>query len=584
MRLFQLITALVLLSLTVPSCGHSQPVQPVKVSVADTLKPWQRRPDSIPTTYFDPPLQRPVSLSGSFAEPRSNHFHGGIDLRIGGEVGENVYAPADGWVSRVKVSPWGGGKTLYITHPNGIRTVYMHLDDFCGEMANYVLSFQYSHHTFVLDEEFPVGKYPVRRGQLIAHAGNTGGSGGPHLHYETRYAYNDEPFNPLYLGLPYSDAVLPVVRGVRVYGADGKAVAAKAGQTVNVPAGRCYLGICASDVSETGTTGRNGIESIELYCDDSLFWTYCVRSYLYEETRAINAIIDYAEYRRSGMAYFLSRRLRGDPSPHSRPVSADGYLTLALGEDYNMRYVVRDTKGNATEMAFTIHAATPSLQAVAANTQAPAGVSASVPVTYFKKTQLRDSSFQAVLEANTAYDNDWLDLSEVAYNNMLSVGYKLRLRVNDLPPSMSYTIRIAAPPAGSALRDRMIIVHIDGSKTTALATRREGDWLVANPRVFGTFAVTSDTEAPKCRPVNFATGKPVNKNDLRVKITDNLSGIEDYNCYINGQWVLAEFDGKTATLIMSPRSFLHQGNNTLRVVLHDAAGNETVAEYNILAN
>ena len=497
MRLFQLITALVLLSLTVPSCGHSQPVQPVKVSVADTLKPWQRRPDSIPTTYFDPPLQRPVSLSGSFAEPRSNHFHGGIDLRIGGEVGENVYAPADGWVSRVKVSPWGGGKTLYITHPNGIRTVYMHLDDFCGEMANYVLSFQYSHHTFVLDEEFPVGKYPVRRGQLIAHAGNTGGSGGPHLHYETRYAYNDEPFNPLYLGLPYSDAVLPVVRGVRVYGADGKAVAAKAGQTVNVPAGRCYLGICASDVSETGTTGRNGIESIELYCDDSLFWTYCVRSYLYEETRAINAIIDYAEYRRSGMAYFLSRRLRGDPSPHSRPVSADGYLTLALGEDYNMRYVVRDTKGNATEMAFTIHAAT---------------------------------------------------------------------------------------PAGSALRDRMIIVHIDGSKTTALATRREGDWLVANPRVFGTFAVTSDTEAPKCRPVNFATGKPVNKNDLRVKITDNLSGIEDYNCYINGQWVLAEFDGKTATLIMSPRSFLHQGNNTLRVVLHDAAGNETVAEYNILAN
>lgn len=569
---------LLILIFMMPSCVRSQ--QPDATPAPAAPKPWEVRPDSMPVGYFDPPMHRPVSLSGTFAEPRPNHFHSGIDLRIGGEIGEKVYAPADGWVSRVKVSPWGGGKTLYITHPNGYRTVYMHLDEFCGAVANYVLSYQYTHRTFELDEELPEGKYPVRRGQLIAFAGNTGGSGGPHLHYELRYAYNDEPLNPLYKGLSYVDEVVPVIRGVRLYSGDGTVanVPLAGGKTPLQVRGRCYAGICASDVSEAGSSGRNGIERIQLYIDDTLFWTYQVTSFLYDETRAINAIIDYPEYKRSGMAFFLTRRLRGDPSHHSRPVSGDGFFTVEPGKSARLRYVVTDTKGNAKDMSFTVTGA--AYQDEPDGEEPPTAASA-VAVAHFKKARLQSADCVAEVEAGTVYDNDYLELSTSRDSRLLSPAYSLQLRYNNIPPAHAYTLRLAMPAAGSRLRDRMVIVQVDGNKVSAVTTRAEGDWLVAKPRSFGVFGIMSDTEAPKVRPVNFTDGKAMPKGLLKVKISDNLSGVATYNCYINDQWVLAEFDGKNALLTISTRGFVRQGDNTFRVVLRDAAGNESETVYSL---
>ena len=146
----------------------------------------------MPQDYFIHPVKLPLSLSATFGEIRSNHFHGGLDIRIGGKIGEPVYAAADGYVSRIKITPYGGGKHIYITHPNGLRTVYMHLND----------------------------SIPVSQGQLIAHAGNTGSSGGPHLHYEIRYADNDQPINPLYFGIEYNDPVPPTIVNIKLYPAD----------------------------------------------------------------------------------------------------------------------------------------------------------------------------------------------------------------------------------------------------------------------------------------------------------------------------------------------------------------------------
>ena len=164
-----------------------------------------------PTNYFKHPIQLPVSMSGDFGEIRSNHFHSGLDLRTGGKEGIKVYAPADGYVSRINISAYGGGKVLYITHPNGYKTVYMHLSAFCGDIGKVVRRYQYEHQTFTMDINLSPDSLPVKQGQLVALTGNTGGSGGPHLHYEIRYAENDQPINPLYFGVPYSDPITPTI-------------------------------------------------------------------------------------------------------------------------------------------------------------------------------------------------------------------------------------------------------------------------------------------------------------------------------------------------------------------------------------
>lgn len=160
-----------------------------------------------------------MEFSASFAELRPNHFHSGMDMRIGKSEGEPVYAPADGYVSRVSISPWGGGQVLYITHPNGYRTVYMHLHDFAGDIGKWTRDYQYSHRVYAFDAS-PRDTIRVKKGQLIAHAGNSGSSGGPHLHYDIRYAHNDQPVNPLYFGLPYEDNIKPTIRDIKVYPAE----------------------------------------------------------------------------------------------------------------------------------------------------------------------------------------------------------------------------------------------------------------------------------------------------------------------------------------------------------------------------
>ncbi|MBR4804144.1 MAG: peptidoglycan DD-metalloendopeptidase family protein, partial [Bacteroidales bacterium] len=170
-----------------------------------------------PQNYFISPINLPLQPSGTFGEFRSNHFHSGLDLRVGGVVGEPVYAVGDGYVSRIKVSGYGGGKIVYITHPNGFKSVYMHLNNFCGKIADWVNKYQYSNQTFDLDVDLAPDVLPVHSGDQIANAGNTGGSSGPHLHFELRYADNDKTINPLLFGYYMKDNTAPEIHDIRIY-------------------------------------------------------------------------------------------------------------------------------------------------------------------------------------------------------------------------------------------------------------------------------------------------------------------------------------------------------------------------------
>ncbi len=547
-------------------------------------------PTLFPKDYFASPLQRPMEFSASFAELRPNHFHSGVDMRIGAKIGEPVYAPADGYVSRVNISPWGGGKVLYITHPNGYRTVYMHLEDFVGDIGAWIHNYQHNHRVYSFDASLPKDSLRVTKGQLIAHAGNSGSSGGPHLHYEIRHADNDQPINPLYFGLIYEDNIRPVIRGIRLYAAEEGATVAGQRSSADVPlstsgdtltvCGKFYTGIYATDISK-GSPGKNGVESIQLFVDDTLYFSYSVPSFLFEETRAMNAIIDYPHYHRTRQPYILTRRLRGNRNNFCRVRDDRGILSFAEGSCHRLRYKVRDYKGNLAMHSIVVRAlATP----VADSDSTPlAGIDRrGVPVSYFKRNVIEQPGLMAQLEAGTLYDNDVMLYNVATHKSLLSPLHTITLQQHDIPPHKSYTLRLLLPAMqDTTLIDKLIIVCIDGSRINALATRRHGDYLEAHPKTFGSFGIAIDTVPPTVRAVNF---KPTQRcpGELRVKVRDNLSGINEYHCFINGTWVLAEYDGKNTTLHIASGTHLRPGKNEMLLQVTDAAGNRTDTTFTLL--
>ena len=146
------------------------------------------------------PVKIPVYLSATFAEIRTNAFHAGVDIRTQGVEGKEVFAVADGYVSRIGVSPFGYGKVLYITHDDGFTSVYAHLSKFNKKIGEFVKMKQYENKSFSQNILLEEDVFPVKRGDFLGFTGNSGGSGGPHLHYEIRYTDTQEPVNPLFFG------------------------------------------------------------------------------------------------------------------------------------------------------------------------------------------------------------------------------------------------------------------------------------------------------------------------------------------------------------------------------------------------
>ena len=170
-----------------------------------------------PKDYFRSPLDVPLHLAGNFGELRNNHFHAGIDIKTGGVEGKKVYASADGYVSRIKVEHKGYGKIVYIDHPNGFTTTYAHLKSFSEKLDSLVKKEQYLHESFPINWYPDSGLIPIKKGELIALSGNTGGSGGPHLHYEIRETESEHALNVLLFGMPIKDNIKPIIKGIRIY-------------------------------------------------------------------------------------------------------------------------------------------------------------------------------------------------------------------------------------------------------------------------------------------------------------------------------------------------------------------------------
>ena len=322
---------------------------------------------SYPKGYFRYPLDIPAKLNANFGEMRPNHFHMGLDLFTQKRENLPVYAAADGYVARVKIEPGGFGRAIYLNHPNGFTTLYAHMNDFMPELEQYLKRKQYEKESWMIELELTPNSFPVKKGQLIGYSGNTGGSQGPHVHFEIRETATEKCLNPLLFGFSMPDNVPPDLVRIAVYDRNQstyeqspavysvvrKGAFYQTSGTIKVNSDKVALALQATD-RMTGVPNPNGIFSVALFEGSKQLGGFVIDRVGYDETRYLNAHIDYKTKLSGGSYLQYVFPLDGDKLGIYQNNPAEKYISLKDTAVHAFRLVVKDPNGNLAEARFSL--------------------------------------------------------------------------------------------------------------------------------------------------------------------------------------------------------------------------------------
>ena len=535
--------------------------------------------NTYPLVDFRPPLDIvPPALAGSFGELRGNHFHSGIDFRTNQREGYPVYAIADGYVSRIRVQNSGFGQALYLTHTNGYTSVYGHLSRFSPKIADAVKSISYQKKTFEMDEYPPADQFPVHKGDVIAWSGNRGSSGGPHLHFEIRDSKTENTINPQLFGIQIPDDIPPVIYSVYLYKLNKKTfneytpkqnfqVTGGAGKyrlaaNTIIVSGEVGFGITTTD-RHNGNSGLNGVYSIELLLDGKTVFTSALERFAFENSKGINSHIDYPAFMTSRRSIQKSFVDPGNPMKIYYNLVNNGRIDLTDQELHEMKYIVTDSKGNKSVLNFTVKSDGKTIS----TPDEPDGI----PFFYNKENEFSTESVKVVMPKGTLYNNLNL-IYKVKPRPVRGAYSEIHQIHNNLTPlHVGFDLWIKADASLGNLKDKAVIVSTGGSSQGGVF---DNGYVKATARNFGSYYIAVDTVAPTIVPVNILEGRNMSGiPKMLFKIRDNLSGIKSFNGYIDGNWVLMEFDTKTATLWHSFDNHTGQGKHQLRLEAEDMKGN-----------
>jgi hypothetical protein len=544
-----------------------------------------------PKNYFRSPVDFQILLAGSFGEVRKNHFHSGIDIRTEGVTGKPVRAVADGYISRVNVSPVGFGKALYITHPNGYTSVYGHLQGFNSLIGGWVKAQQYKQESFEADIAVQPGVLSVKKGDIIAYSGNSGSSGGPHLHFELRDAATQETINPLLFGLPVRDLIPPRIYSIKIYpygenslvnlagnplflnvsGSDGNYFI-NAKDTIKV-SGNIFFGIQAFDfMNDSGM--KNGVTIIELRIDTALCFYQHLERFAFSETRYVNSVIDYPAFIRSDQKIQRSFIAPNNKLSIFGKAAQKGVVNFSDSKPHKVEYVVKDIFGNTSRCSFWVKSHPP------------------IPAGRYKE-KIAEGTLFSCKSVNKFSNSDLLlELPQDALYEDLDFHYsssapvkgsysKVHHLQDEYTPIQSLcTLSIKAKGLPEKLRSKALIVKVaENGKFSARAGKWEDGHVITQIREFGDYTISVDTIPPVIRAVNILPGKKLTKQKtIAMKISDDLSGVKTYRGTLNGKWILMDYDAKSQLLTYQFDERLQAGKNDFKLVVKDGVGNETVYE------
>lgn len=541
-----------------------------------------------PTGYFRSPIDFTPSLSGTFAEIRTGHFHSGIDYRTQSVEGKPVYAAADGFVSRIRISPVGFGKAIYIEHPNGYTTVYAHLRNFASEIQQYIIAEQYKRESFDVDLYPEPRSIRVKKGDVIAFSGNSGSSSGPHLHFEIRHTHNQNPVNPKLFALNIRDDIPPVMQALKIYpassnstidgsnqskiyeltGANGKYWLSN-DQPIRI-AGDVAFGIQAYDMHNHSNL-RNGFAIMNIFIDDTKVFAYRVDEFAFDETRYVNAVIDYEELIRSKRRFIQTRILPNNPLNIYPLVQNSGIFTFAEVGNRVVKIETEDAAGNKAVLQFRVSSMKPAF-----SYQATDNDENKILFRYNQVNKFQTDNLYLEIPPMALYDDIWFGYKAEAGAAPLIAGMH---HIHNIytPVHKAYTLAIKPEVSDRKIMEKSVIVRRDdkGNWISEGGSYKDG-YVTTTTRNFGIFSVMADTIPPRITPVNISNNKNISQqNEVRIKISDALSGIRSYRGTMNGKWILMDYDAKNELLVYEIDDRTTKGTNHFRLVVEDNVGNRS---------
>jgi hypothetical protein len=547
--------------------------------------------DSLPK--FGSPLEIPLILSGNFAELRRNHFHTGIDIKTLGVEGQRVVAAEGGVVSRINVSPYGYGKAIYIDHPNGYTTVYAHLKSFSPKVDAVLKAEQYRQESFKVDFK-PEEPLEVTRGEFIALSGNSGGSGGAHLHFEIRNTATERAQNPLKFEFAIEDDIPPRIRGLRfhpltdttlingkneamsfvVSGDKGK-YNLKAGEKIEVY-GAFGLSLHTLDFLNAASN-KCGIYNLELTVDGKQICNQSFDEIDFSTSRHINCYKDYDAYRKNSWHYHKSFKEPGNALEiyHPEPPN-DGVMHFTTAGTHQALYQSVDAYGNISELPFSF-----------TSLAAPNGPMPPVEPydAYFFFN--RDNSFE--------YRNDFsMNIPSGALYRDLRFQFSVQMQTdvtcspfylvhNDMVPlDKNMVLEFTLGQKALQIKDKLLAARYPTAGGPSYITGTvEGDKFKIQTRDFGKYTLIADTIAPKVIPEKYAAGGKVSAGTpIGFTIADDVSGIGKHEARLNGKWILMEYEPKQKRIWCYVRDVpFVKGENVMELKVTDQCGNTTTGVY-----
>lgn len=529
------------------------------------------------------PMDIPVLLSGNFGELRSNHFHSGIDFKTQGVEGKPIHSVQDGYVSRISVSPWGYGNGLYITHPDGTTTVYGHLQKFSQKITAYLKEKQYEQESFNVNLSLTPDELPVKEGELVALSGNTGSSGGPHLHFEVRDTETEEPMDPIeYYKDLIKDTQAPKIQGIMVYSMPGKGVVngsrrklelkpvtAKNGKqtlTGKIEAwGEIGLAVKGYDYMDN-TSNIYGIKDITLTTDSQVIFHSNLDRFAFDESRYLNSFTDFEEWKEHRSFYIKSFV---DPGNRLRFIESlnHGILTIDKPRTYHLTYQLADAFGNTTQLSIQIE-----------------GKEQPIPEVDTENTELfhwwSDNRFGAkgirlTIPKGNLYDDLYFRYSVKEDSTALGATHILHNKPVAFHKSAKLSLRLQTDTLEN--KQQYGIVRLQNGRRLWTGGVYRNGWVDADIKEMGSYTLGQDLVPPTITPLNPATW--VSKQAIALRLSDNLSGVQTYRGEIDGQYVLFEMNSKSVITYHFDKERLARGKHTLKLVVTDACGNQSTYTY-----
>ncbi len=533
---------------------------------------------NLPEDYFQNPLDVPIVLAGTFGELRSNHFHSGLDIKTQQREGLEVKASAEGYISRIKIQHYGYGKALYLQHPNGYTTVYGHLQKLAPKLKEYLRKQQYQKESYEI-ELFPEpGELKVEQGELIAYSGNTGGSGGPHLHFEIRDG-SQRPMNAQMFGLDVADSREPLVQGLFAYpiGDDAHVNNSQNRQKLRLipqndgtyttgeveACGEIGFGISTVDQQDMAYN-HNGVFKIEASLNGDQVFEMDFDKFSFSETRHLNQLIDYEYYANNRNRVQKLYRDPGNPLSIYGELDSEGKLNIKDSLDYQYTIRVTDIKGNEKLVRIPIKGR------ISDNIKKRELVETDYLASASEGFSAKGNIMDVYIPAGSLYKDAYLDIN---FSEDI-----LEVHRDEIPLHKSFTVGFDVSKYPAEEREQLFIARLsDNGKPIYSSTNKKGNRFTTGTRTFGKYFIAKDSIAPKVSPVNFYDGQWISNNETpKEKISDDLSGIDAYRATVNGKFILMEYEYKNNTLThYFSDNVLTETENNLKVIVTDNVGNTT---------